>query len=101
MSLVQHVSILEGTDREEALVDLCLPPLERPFSLDHPVERRLSTESGGLFSNRSVRRIVSYDALKPPEATIEEEGGVTQYHVSTKRRIGTYPKTVHNYNNIT
>lgn len=88
MSLVQHVSNLEGTDREEALIDLFLPPLERAASLDRASERRLSVESGGWPSTKSVRRVISYDALKPPEEAIEEYGGITPYNVSTTRRIG-------------
>ncbi|CAI6336574.1 unnamed protein product [Periconia digitata] len=87
MSLVQHVGNLEGTDREEALVDLFLPPQDRENYPDHFSERRLSIESGTATSTRSLRRIVSYDALKPTEDTVEEDGGVTPYHVSTKRRI--------------
>ncbi|KAF2683769.1 MFS general substrate transporter [Lentithecium fluviatile CBS 122367] len=94
MSLVQHVSNLEGTDREEALVDLFLPPLERLVSAEHAAERRLSLESGGLASNKSIRRIISYDALKPPEETVEDYGGVTPYHVSTARRIAQVVVTI-------
>jgi hypothetical protein len=88
MSLIQHVHPIEGTDREEALVDLFLPPLERQHSIERPSERRFSLESGFSNRGRSVRRIISYDALKPPEETEEEYGGVTQYHVSTAKRIG-------------
>lgn len=86
MSLVQHVSQLEGQDREEALVDLFLPPLERAESVARS-ERRLSFGSG-FDSNRSIRRLASYDFLKPPEQTVEDYGGVTQYTVSTAKRIG-------------
>jgi hypothetical protein len=87
MSLIQHVSNLEGTDREEALVDLFLPPLDRVVSAEQVSIRRLSLESAGLAGNKSIRRIVSYDALKPPDETVEEYGGVTPYHVSTARRV--------------
>lgn len=92
MSLIQHVGYLEGTDREEALVDVFLPPLDRQTSHDAFAERRLSIESGSVAGNstRSMRRIVSYDALRPIENTLEEDGGVTPYHVSTTRRIGEY-----------
>jgi hypothetical protein len=92
MSLVQHVHPLEGTDREEALVDLFLPPLERQATIERG--RRASLESGFGDRDRSVRRIVSYDALKPPEQTTESEeyGGVTQYHVSTTKRLGKLTK---------
>lgn len=89
MSLVQHVGNLGGMDREEALVDLFLPPSNRAASTDPFSERRLSIESGSCAgtSTRSVRRVVSYDALKPIEDTFEEDGGVTPYKVSAKRRI--------------
>jgi len=85
MSLVQHVSNLEGTDREEPLIDLFLPPVERAASID----RRLSLESCGLEHAKSVRRIASYDYLKAPEETIEEyDGGITPYKVPTSTRVG-------------
>jgi hypothetical protein len=88
MSLVQHVSNLEGTDRDEALVDLFLPPLDRLVVAEQASLRRLSIESGrSVANNKAVRRILSYDALKPPEATIEEYGGITPYNVSTTRRV--------------
>jgi hypothetical protein len=87
MSLVQHVHPLEGQDREEALVDLFLPPLERAVSVERTTERRLSLESG-FGPAKSIRHVVSYDVLKPPEETVEEYGGVTQYHVSTAKRVG-------------
>ncbi|KAJ4288564.1 hypothetical protein N0V90_011801 [Kalmusia sp. IMI 367209] len=94
MSLVQHVSQLEGQDREEALVDLFLPPLERAASREDFAERRFSTGSG--FDNtKSVRRLASYDYLKPPEETIEDYGGgVTQYTVPTAKRIAQVVTTV-------
>ncbi|KAK7182986.1 hypothetical protein DPSP01_006063 [Paraphaeosphaeria sporulosa] len=92
MSLVQHVSQLEGQDREEALVDLFLPPLERAESVARS-ERRLSLGSG-FDSNKSIRRLASYDFLKPPEETVENYGGVTQYTVSTAKRIAQVITTV-------
>lgn len=88
MSLVQHVSQLQGQDRDEALVDLFLPPLERAESIARS-ERRLSLNSG-LESTKSIRRLASYDFLKQPEDTIEDYGGVTQYNVPTAKRIGPY-----------
>jgi hypothetical protein len=89
MSLVQHVHPLEGSDREEALVDLFLPPLERHLSIERSSQRRLSFESGyGGGPHRSLRHVISYDALKPVEETTEEYGGVTQYRVSTAKRVG-------------
>ena len=88
MSLVQHVSQLEGQDREEALVDLFLPPIERAESIAR--ERRYSSDSG-FESTKSIRRLASYDFLKQPDDTIEDnDGGVTQYNVSTAKRIGSY-----------
>ncbi|KAL5411761.1 hypothetical protein PMIN04_010130 [Paraphaeosphaeria minitans] len=92
MSLVQHVSQLEGQDRDEALVDLFLPPLERAESVARS-ERRLSLGSG-FDSNKSIRRHASYDFLKPPEETVENYGGVTQYTVSTAKRIAQVITTV-------
>ena len=89
MSLIQHVHPSEGTDREEALVDLFLPPLERYQSLERTHERRLSFESGYSRGGRSsIRHRISYDALKPPEETGEEYGGITQYHIPTAKRLG-------------
>jgi hypothetical protein len=92
MSLIQHVHPLEGIDREEALVDLFLPPLERTSSIndlhDH-TPQRLSFDSQFPGSQKSLRRVVSYDALKPPEETLPEEyGGLTPYRVSTAKRVG-------------
>lgn len=90
MSLIQHVTQIDGTDREEALVDLFLPPLERYASIERAAERRFSIESGLLRpgSVKTVRRIISYDALKPPEEPPVEYGGVTQYTVSKRMRVG-------------
>ena len=68
-------------------MDLFLPPLERIVTAEQASIRRLSLESAGFASNKSIRRIISYDALKPPDETIEEYGGVTPYHVSTARRV--------------
>ncbi|KAF2469852.1 MFS transporter-like protein Fmp42 [Lindgomyces ingoldianus] len=88
MSLVQHVTTFEGTDREEALVDVFLPPLERQISLEQASERRLSLESSEFPGQvKTIRRIISYDALKAPEEMQEDYGGVTPYHISMARRI--------------
>ncbi|KAF2442634.1 MFS general substrate transporter [Karstenula rhodostoma CBS 690.94] len=92
MSLVQHVSQLEGQDREEALVNLFLPPLERAESVARS-ERRLSFGSD-FDGTKSIRRLASYDFLKPPEETVENYGGVTQYTVSTAKRIAQVIATV-------
>jgi hypothetical protein len=91
MSLIQHVHTHDGTDREEALVDLFLPPVERQATHERERERRASLESGfGGDGNKSLRQVISYDALKPPTQPThgEEYGGVTQYHVSTGKRLG-------------
>jgi hypothetical protein len=96
MSLVQHVTLQEGVDREEALVDLFLPPIERMISREQASERRLSQQSAisgsGFFNTgKTVRRVISYDAIKEPLVPIatELDGGVTAYHVSTFKRVGT------------
>ncbi|KAF2266432.1 MFS transporter-like protein Fmp42 [Lojkania enalia] len=95
MSLVQHVTSVEGTDRDEALVDLFLPPIERQLSVDRASERRLSFESAhGFGHNKSVRRTISYDALKRPEEIPEENAGITPYKVSTTRRLAQVVTTV-------
>ncbi|KAF2749870.1 MFS general substrate transporter [Sporormia fimetaria CBS 119925] len=98
MSLVQHVHPNEGTDREEALVDLFLPSIERHATHEQERERqrRFSIESGRPLSQTTVRRVVSYDALKPPEepTATEKHGGVTQYHVSTVKRLAQVITTV-------
>ena len=40
MSLVQHVTQQEGTDRDEALVDVFLSPIKRLHSRHEAYERR-------------------------------------------------------------
>jgi hypothetical protein len=91
MSLVQHVTQIEGADRSEALVDLFLPPLERQLSIERNAERRLSFESALSGRGKSVRRVISYDALKLPEPLPVSEdltGGVTPYKISNFKRLG-------------
>ncbi|KAF2120171.1 MFS transporter-like protein Fmp42 [Lophiotrema nucula] len=94
MSLVQHVTQLEGHDRDEALVDLFLPPLERYASQDRASERRLSLESGFFSTGKSVRRVISYDALKPPEELPDEHTGVAAYNVRKRIRIAQVITTI-------
>jgi hypothetical protein len=102
MSLVQHVTQQEGLERDEALVDLFLPPIERMISREQASERRLSQHSAvsgsGFFNTgKTVRRVISYDAIKPTLEPVaaELDGGVTAYHVSTFKRIGTsHPRLV-------
>lgn len=96
MSLIQHVTQQEGTDREEALVDLFLPPVDRQISRQEASERRFSFESAvsgaGFFGpqGKQIRRVISYDAIKNPEEPVagEEYGGLTPYKVPTSKRIG-------------
>ncbi|KAI4697070.1 uncharacterized protein J4E84_000195 [Alternaria hordeiaustralica] len=102
MSLIQHVTQQEGTDREEALVDLFLPPVDRQISRQDAAERRLSLESAisgaGFLSaqGKSVRRVISYDIIPKPEelAPGEEPGGLTPYKVPTGKRIAQVIVTV-------
>lgn len=99
MSLIQHVTQQEGIDREEALVDLFLAPVDRQISRQEASERRLSLESAisgtagflGLPA-KQVRRVISYDAIKKPEEPVagEEYGGLTPYKVSTAKRVGKF-----------
>lgn len=97
MSLIQHVTQQEGTDRDEALVDLFLPPVDRHASRQEAAERRLSLESHfsgagflGLPAGKSVRRVISYDVIPKPEEPVagEEYGGLTPYKVPTSKRVG-------------
>lgn len=96
MSLIQHVTQQEGTDREEALVDLFLPPVDRQISRQEASERRLSLESAlssaGFLGTpgKAVRRVISYDVIPKPEEPVagEEYGGLTPYKVSTSTRVG-------------
>jgi hypothetical protein len=96
MSLIQHVTQQEGHDREEALVDLFLPPIDRQINREQAAERRLSFESGISSSGflglpgKTIRRVISYDAIKKSDEPVagEEYGGLTPYKVSTAKRIG-------------
>lgn len=96
MSLIQHVTQQEGHDREEALVDLFLPPIDRQFNREQAAERRLSLESAisstGFLGlpGKSIRRVISYDAIKKAEQPVagEEYGGLTPYKVSVTKRVG-------------
>lgn len=109
MSLIQHVTQQEGTDRQEALVDLFLPPVDRQLSRQDAAERRLSLESAisgaGFLSapGKSVRRVISYDVIPHPDEPVagEEPGGLTPYKVPTGKRIGKFgsilPQSVPNH----
>ncbi|KAL4932357.1 putative MFS transporter [Aspergillus undulatus] len=76
MSLVQHVSALEGVDR--ALE----PPDEEP--------------AGSLYSGfgGSVRRKISYDLFPQPVAAIEDISTTAPYKVSTAKRLAQVFATV-------
>jgi len=94
--LIQHVTQQEGTDRDEALVDLFLSPVDRSNSRQEATERRLSFESAistakypGL-QGRTVKRVISYDVLPRSEEPVagEEYGGLTPYKISDSKRVG-------------
>ncbi|KAL6705622.1 hypothetical protein ACN47E_006569 [Coniothyrium glycines] len=95
MSLIQHVTQQEGTDRDEALVDLFLPSVDRQISRQEATERRLSLESHlssvgflGVTAGKSIRRVISYDVLTKPDEPVagEADGGLTPYKVSASKR---------------
>ena len=99
MSLIQHVGQTDGIDREEALVDLFLPPVDRQINRQDAAERRFSFESAisgagflGVPSGKSVRRIISYDVIPKPDEPVPGEvaGGLTPYKVSTSIRVGKF-----------
>ena len=89
MSLARHVAPFEDNDREEPLVDLFLPPVERGAA-SLLSERRLSNHSAAPASApaRSIRKQLSYDAFAPPDEIHHEHGGVTPYNVPAARRVG-------------
>jgi hypothetical protein len=109
MSLIQHVGQTDGVDREEALVDLFLPPVERYINRQDAAERRLSLESAisgagflGVPSGKSVRRVISYDVIPKPDEPVPGEvvgGGLTPYKVSTTKRVGKFIP-IRKYQNI-
>ena len=82
MSLVQHVTSIEGTDREP-------PQLDNLFS-GYPPSTYGTLGSGHALRPQpshqgSLRRVLSYDPI-PNQETIQT-GGVAAYKVSTARRI--------------
>lgn len=94
MSLVQRVTSIEGTDRVEP------PQLDALFANGH--QPTYGTLPGpGLrhvpSHQRSLRHVLSYDALanpdEPSQAT-NPTGGVSQYKISTARRIAQVAFTV-------
>ncbi len=99
MSLVQHVTQQEGTDRDEALVDLFLSPIERLHSRHEAHERRLSLESAissaGFYGapGKTIRRVISYDVIPKPDEPVageKEYGGLTPYKVSASKRASMF-----------
>ena len=74
MSLVQHVSAVEGPDR----VDLA--------SLYDPPDN--TSLHGSLQLGRRLSLTLSYDPLPKGETTTEKLGPVGAYKVSTGKRIG-------------
>lgn len=87
MSLVQRVTSIEGTDRLEP------PQLDALFANGY--QNGYGTlPSHGLrhvpSKQRSLRHVISYDALADPEEpskATNPSGGVSQYKISTARRI--------------
>lgn len=87
MSLVQRVTSIAGTDRVEP------PQLDALFANGY--ENSYGTLPGhGLrhvpSHQRSLRHVISYDALADPEEpskATDPHGGVSQYKISTTRRI--------------
>ncbi|KAI9372761.1 major facilitator superfamily domain-containing protein [Aspergillus egyptiacus] len=67
MSLVQHVSQLEGVDRA--------------------LETNEETFDSTLDGFEPIRRKVSYDPFAPPVPVIEDEDATPQYTVSTAKRL--------------
>jgi len=100
MSLVQRVTSIEGTDREPPrLPDEWRSPSLTPARRGpgnygsisaFPSSQRFS-QLHGKGSSRSLRRVISYDALprsqQPSQAT-HPTGGVIPYKVPNGKRIG-------------
>lgn len=85
MSLAQHLTILEGVDREE--------PLDVQSQV--AVEDEDLEECAGKVSGTWRRG--SFDAFAPPETTAlllldETTPPVAAYNISTARRIGEFHK---------
>lgn len=89
MSLVQRVTSIEGTDRVEP------PQLDALFAngYQHGYGTLPSTSQGLRHVpsyQRSLRHVLSYDALANPEEpthATDPTGGITQYKISTARRV--------------
>ena len=88
MSLVQRVTSIEGTDREQPQLDtLFTGPASGGYGTIKPNYNLRHQPS----HTRSLRHVISYDAFPKPEESSQATnptGGVTAYKVSTARRVG-------------
>ena len=89
MSLLQRVTSIEGTDREQPQLESLLNTYETAgygtTTPDYSLRHRPSYQ-------RSLRHVLSYDAIPRPEEPSQATnptGGITTYKVSTARRFGT------------
>ncbi|PYH47176.1 putative MFS transporter [Aspergillus saccharolyticus JOP 1030-1] len=80
MSLVQHVSAIEGADREPEPYD------------DSTITTAVTSEQ----HYGSIRRKISYDIFPPPQPAIEEElhSGTPAYKVPTAKRLAQVAVTI-------
>nr|POE72927.1 protein fmp42 [Quercus suber] len=107
MSLVQRVTAIEGTDRELPAEWVQDGPQNAHFGANYGTIHGAAFPNGrlrvsgsnrtlrGIASQRSLRRVISYDALAKnaaqPEPTTH---AVAAYNVSTARRLGQVIATV-------
>ena len=88
MSLVQRVTSIEGTDREQPQLDtLFTGPGSGGYGTIKPSYNLRHQPS----HTRSLRHVISYDAFPKPEEPSQATnptGGVTAYKVPTARRVG-------------
>jgi hypothetical protein len=89
MSLVQRVTSIEGTDREQPsqLDTLFTGPASGGYGTVKPSYHLRHQPS----YQKSLRRVLSYDAFPKPEEPSQATnpaGGVTAYKVSSTRRFG-------------
>ena len=97
MSLVQRVTSIDGTDREppaqlEGLFHGYGTPSYGTITTPTYSLRHQPSHNQSLRHQRSLRHVLSYDALANPEEPSQATnptGGVTAYKVSNTRRIGT------------
>lgn len=101
MSLVQRVTSIDGTDREpqpqlEGLFNGYGTPSYGTVTTPTYSLRRQPSHPHSLRHQRSLRHVISYDAIPKPEEPSQAtnpSGGVTAYKVSNTRRIGVYSST--------